>query len=66
MSELGWVEGKNITIEYRYGEVKESTRLAELAAELVRLNVDLIVVTRHAGISCEESDQHHPHRDGER
>ena len=41
---LGWVEGKNITLEYRFSEQK-SERLRELAAELVRLKVDLIVVT---------------------
>jgi putative ABC transport system substrate-binding protein len=39
---LGWVEGKNITIEYRFAEQKPA-RLPELAAELVRLGVDLIV-----------------------
>jgi len=43
LSKLGWIEGKNITIEYRFGEQKNE-RLRELAAELVRLKVDLIVV----------------------
>src|SRR5206468_6656926 len=42
LSKLGWIEGKNITIEYRFAEQK-SDRLPELAAELVRLKVDLIV-----------------------
>src|SRR5262245_57794461 len=41
---LGWVEGKSITIDYRFAEGK-TDRLAELAAELVRLKVDLIVTT---------------------
>ena len=41
MRKLGWIEGKNIIIEYRFGERK---RLPELAADLVRLKVDLIVV----------------------
>jgi putative ABC transport system substrate-binding protein len=41
---LGWIEGKNITIEYRFAEGKADRR-PELAAELVRLKVDLIVVT---------------------
>jgi putative ABC transport system substrate-binding protein len=41
---LGWIEGKNITIEYRFAEGRND-RLAELAADLVRLKVDLIVVT---------------------
>jgi putative tryptophan/tyrosine transport system substrate-binding protein len=44
MSKLGWIEGKNITIEYRFAEQK-AERLPELAADLVRLNVDLIVTT---------------------
>ena len=47
LSKLGWIEGKNITIEYRFAEQK-SERLPELAADLVRLKVDLIVVTRDA------------------
>src|SRR5262245_38247617 len=42
LSKLGWTEGKNITIEYRFAE-QEGERLPELAAELVRLKVDLIV-----------------------
>jgi len=44
LSKLGWTEAKNITIEYRFAEGKFE-RLAELAAELVRLKVDLIVIT---------------------
>jgi putative ABC transport system substrate-binding protein len=44
LSKLGWTEGKNITIEYRFAEQKRD-RLPELAADLVRLKVDLIVVT---------------------
>jgi putative ABC transport system substrate-binding protein len=44
LSKLGWVEGKNIAIEYRFAEQKNE-RLPELAADLVRLKVDLIVVT---------------------
>ena len=42
LRELGFVEGKNISIEYRYTE-GELDRLPDLAAELVRLNVDVIV-----------------------
>ena len=44
MRKLGWIEGKNITIEYRFAEQK-TEHLPELAAELVRLKVDLIVTT---------------------
>jgi putative ABC transport system substrate-binding protein len=42
LSKLGWVEGKNITIEYRFADQKIE-RLPDLATELVRLKVDLIV-----------------------
>ena len=45
LTKLGWIEGKNITIEYRFNENKGPERLAVLAADLVRLKVDLIVVT---------------------
>ena len=41
---LGWIEGKNITIEYRFAEQKRE-RVPELAADLVRLKVDLIVAS---------------------
>jgi putative ABC transport system substrate-binding protein len=44
LSKLGWTEGKNITIEYRFAEQKPE-RLPELAADLVRLKVDLITTT---------------------
>jgi putative tryptophan/tyrosine transport system substrate-binding protein len=44
LSKLGWIEGKNITIEYRFAEQK-SERLPELAADLVRLKVNLIVAS---------------------
>jgi putative ABC transport system substrate-binding protein len=43
LSKLGWIEGKNIAIEFRFAEQK-AERVPELAAELVRLKVDLIVV----------------------
>jgi putative ABC transport system substrate-binding protein len=44
LRELGYVEGKNLVIEYRYAEGKLE-RLPDLAAELVRLRVDVIVTT---------------------
>jgi putative tryptophan/tyrosine transport system substrate-binding protein len=44
LNKLGWIEGKNIAIDYRFAEQKPE-RTPELAADLVRLKVDLIVVT---------------------
>ena len=44
MRKLGWIEGKNFTTEYRFAAQKPE-RLPELAADLVRLKVDLIVVS---------------------
>lgn len=42
LRQLGYIEGRNIIIEYRFAAGRED-RLPELAAELVRLNVDVIV-----------------------
>ncbi len=42
LRDLGWVEGKNIVIEYRWAE-GSSDRWADLAADLVRLKVDVIL-----------------------
>jgi putative tryptophan/tyrosine transport system substrate-binding protein len=44
LRELGYIEGQNIAIEYRYAEGKQD-RYPELAAELVHLKVDVIVVS---------------------
>src|SRR5215204_7395418 len=41
---LGWIEAKNLSIEYRFAEQKNE-RLPELAVDLVSLKVDLIVAT---------------------
>ncbi len=42
LRDLGYVEGQNVIVEYRYAE-GERNRMAELAAELIRLKVDIIV-----------------------
>jgi len=44
LRELGWTEGRTITIEYRWAEGREE-RFAEIAAELVRLKADVIVTS---------------------
>jgi putative ABC transport system substrate-binding protein len=44
LRELGWSEGRTIAIEYRWGEGREE-RFAEVAAEFVRLKVDVIVTS---------------------
>ena len=43
LSKLRWIEGKNITIEFRFAD-QQTERLPDLAADLVRLKVDLIVM----------------------
>jgi len=48
LRDLGYIEGKNIIIEYRYAEGKLD-RLPRLAAELVRLKVDVIVTAAASG-----------------
>jgi putative ABC transport system substrate-binding protein len=51
LRELGHVEGQNLTIEYRFAEGR-SDRLPELAAELVRLGVDIIVAVANPAIQA--------------
>ena len=62
LRELGYIEGQNIAIEYRYAEGKRD-RHPELAAELVRLKVDIIVVAGRGrddpgGQECNQDDSH--------
>jgi putative tryptophan/tyrosine transport system substrate-binding protein len=47
LRELGWVDGRNVAIEYRWAEGR-SERFAEIAAEFVRLKVDVIVTVGSA------------------
>jgi len=49
LRELGYVEGKNIVIEWRYGEGKGDQLPGPVSAELVRLKVDLIVTIGSSG-----------------
>jgi hypothetical protein len=48
LRQLGWIEGKNLVIDDRYSN-NDVERLHQLAAELVRLNVDVIVATGTLG-----------------
>jgi hypothetical protein len=45
LRELGWLEGRDVAIEYRWAEGR-SERFAEIAAEFVRLKVDIILTAR--------------------
>jgi len=51
LSELGWVDGQSIKIEYRWGEGR-TERFAEIAAEFVRLKVDLILASGTANVAA--------------
>jgi putative tryptophan/tyrosine transport system substrate-binding protein len=54
LSELGWIEGQSIAIEYRWAE-SQIERLPEIAADLVRRRVDTIVATSiAAALACKE------------
>ena len=44
LRELGWIEGRTVTIEYRWAEGREE-RIAQIAAEFVRLKVDIVVTS---------------------
>src|SRR5215471_4674641 len=54
LSSLGWIDGKNIAIEYRFAEQKLE-RLPELSADLVRLKVELIVAVGTAATLAAKS-----------
>src|SRR3954463_3055062 len=49
LRELGWIEGRTVVIEYRWAEGR-SQRAAEIAAEFVRLKVDVIVTSGTAHV----------------
>jgi len=54
LRELGYVEGRNISIEYRWTEGKNE-RLPGLAADLVRLKVDVIVASSQAAVAAKQA-----------
>jgi len=51
LRDLGYVEGKNIVIEYRYAEGRDD-RVRDLAADLVRLKVDIIVTSSTVAVGA--------------
>jgi putative ABC transport system substrate-binding protein len=59
LRELGWVDGRNVAIEIRWAEGR-TNRFAEIAAELVRRKVDVILTTPRR--SSQQSRQHQPSR----
>src|SRR6185436_11522394 len=57
LRELGYVEGRNLVVERRYAGGR-AERFQEFAAEMVRLNVDIIVVvTTPAGLAAKNATQ---------
>jgi putative ABC transport system substrate-binding protein len=54
LRELGYVEGRNISIEYRWAEGRNE-RLPGLAADLVRLKVDVIVASSQAAVAAKQA-----------
>ena len=66
LSKLGWILGKNLAIEYRFADQK-GDRLPELAADLVRLKVDIIGGSHgKRGLSRQECHDNDPHRNDKR
>lgn len=62
LRELGWVEGENMAIESRYAEFRLD-RLPDLAADLIRLEVEVIVMFGGPAARGKTGHQDHPHRD---
>ena len=54
LRELGWIEGRTVAIEYRWGEGRPE-RYAEIAAEFVRLRVDAIVTAGPATLAAKQA-----------
>src|SRR5262245_61225399 len=54
LRELGWIEGRNVVIEYRWGEGR-AERYADLAAEFVGLKVDVIVTSGSATLAVKRA-----------
>ena len=61
LRELGWIEGRTVAIEYRWAEGR-TERYAEIAAEFVRLKVDVIVTAGPAVARGKAGNIGHPDR----
>src|SRR5262249_51803360 len=54
LRELGWIEGRTVAIEYRWAEARNE-RFAEIAAEFVRLKVDVIVTSGQGSFAAKQA-----------
>ena len=54
LSELSWIEGRTVAVEYRWAEGRNE-RMVEIAAEFVRLKVDVIVTSGNGAIASKQA-----------
>jgi putative ABC transport system substrate-binding protein len=54
LHELGWIEGRTVAIQYRWAE-GHTERFAEIAAEFIRLKVDVIVTGGNAAVAAKQA-----------
>jgi putative tryptophan/tyrosine transport system substrate-binding protein len=54
LRDLGWIEGRTVAIEYRYADAR-TERYSDIAAEFVRLKVDVIVTAGSAGVAVKQA-----------
>ena len=65
LRELGYVQGKNILVEYRYAGGTSEDRIQDLVAEIVQLKVDVLVSPVYVSDSCGQTgDENDPHCHG--
>ena len=54
LNEMGWIEGRTVSIEYRWAEGR-TEQFAEIAAEFVKLKVDIILTSGSAGAAVKQA-----------
>jgi putative ABC transport system substrate-binding protein len=54
LNEMGWIEGRTVSIEYRWAEGR-TERFAEIAVEFVKLKVDIILTSGSAGAAVKQA-----------